>query len=270
VNLAPRGGRGPFTLEKWYVDTLMPDGSVLIVYLGCMRAFGVRLARFAAELFPPEGPPVRGGCAVHAVEGGEDRLVFGPARLEGDRLSWRTPGLSGEVCYSPRHPSAVLREPFVEEGGRRLLWSVEVPDAEVEGRLSWPGGHCQVFGRGYRDRVWFDLVPWRFPIRELRWGRAVAGSHAAAWVAARTGEGEIAARWEDGRVFPGDATPPPMGEPRVLVETAVADAEVLRFGILRPLLRRLSGDPHEVKWAAPATLGGEPGRAIHERVRWRS
>jgi len=268
VNLAPRGGRGPFVLEKWYADTLMPDGSVLLLYLGWMRVLGVPVARCTAELFRPGAQPVRGDAPAPAISGGPGRLDFGPARIDGDLLQWQTEGLSGVLRFSPRHPSIALREPFLELGGRRLLWTVEIPDADVDGELRWPGGRLRVRGRGYRDRVWHDLLPWRFPVRELRWGRSAAGLHACTWVAARTENGKISARWEDGKLISGEAPGPRLGSPRVLVESAVADIEGLRLGALRPLLRRLTGDPYEVKWAAPATLRGAAGWAVHEVVRW--
>jgi len=267
VSLALRGGRGPFVLEKWCVDVLAPDGTVLLVYLGWMRVLGAPLARVTAELFRPDGSVVRGHAKARVIRAAADRLEFGPATLRADSLSWRTPGLSGELRFSARHPAATPRDPFLEDGGRRLLWTVEVPDADVEGELRWPGGATALEGRGYRDRVWFDLRPWRFPIRELRWGRAVSASHATTWVAARTGHGEIAATWTDGAVAQG-AREPEFGPGRVLVEGRVADLPGLRFGVLRPLLRRLTRDPREVKWAGPATLAGEPARAVHERVVW--
>jgi hypothetical protein len=268
VSLALRGGQGPFVLEKWYSDTLAPDGAVLLVYLGWMRVFGVPLARVTAELFRPDGTAVRGHAKARWVRGAGERLEFGPATLRNDSLAWQTPGLSGEVRFTARHPPATLRDPFLEEGGRRLLWTVEVPDADVAGELRWPGGATAIAGRGYRDRVWFDLRPWRFPIRELRWGRAASASHATTWVAARTGAGEVAATWTDGEVHGGPAREPELGSSRVLVESRVADLEGLRLGALRPLLRRLTGDPLEVKRAGAACLAGEPARAVHERVVW--
>jgi hypothetical protein len=267
VSLAPRGGRGPFVLEKRYVDALAPDGTVLLVYLGWMRLVGVPLARVTAELFRPDGSVVRGHAKASAIRGEGERLEFGPATLRRDALRWRTPGLSGELRFAPRRPPATLRDPFLADGARRLLWTVEVPDADVEGELRWPGGEARLAGRGYRDRVWFDLRPWRFPIRELRWGRAVSGSHATTWVAARTGGGEVAATWIDGEVLEG-ARAPELGPARMLFEGRVADLPGLRFGYLRPLLRRLCGDPHEVKRAGPAILAGEPALCVDERVVW--
>lgn len=56
---------------------------------------------------------------------------------------------------------------------------------------------------------------------------------------------------------------------RLLVEGRVADLEGLGLGVLRPVVRRLARDPHQVKWACTAELLGTPGVAIQELVRWR-
>lgn len=269
MNLALRGARGLNLLEKWYIDVLLPDGGVLLVYLGVLRILGVTAARVTAELFEADGTVRRGAAAAQRPRGAEDWLAFGPARIEGQRLSWTTNGLSGELDFSPRHVAATPRDPFLACGRRRILWTLEVPDADVRGRLQWPGGERAVEGRGYRDRVWSDIAPWRFPLRRLEWGRAVTASHAAVWVAGVTESAEPAAHWLDGDVREGAGAAPEMAEERVLVDIHVADLEGLRLGPLRPLVRRLSRDPHEVKWAAAATLLGERGRAIHERVLWR-
>jgi hypothetical protein len=146
---------------------------------------------------------------------------------------------------------------------------VEVPDADVAGEVRWPGGSLSLAGRGYRDRVWMDLPPWSFPVRELEWGRIAAGAHASTWVRAATTEEAVTVGWLDGRAAPVGECLGELGEDRVLVESRVVDREGLRLGMLRPLFRRLSGDPLETKWACPATLRGERGSAIHERVRWR-
>jgi hypothetical protein len=271
VNLAPRRPRGAFFLEKWYADVLLPDGAVLIVYLARLRVLGLPIGRVTAELHPCDGASLRGDSPASRWQGGEDWLRAGPARIDGERLSFRAGGLEGDLRYVPRWPAAVLRQPFLRDGSRSLHWTIEVPDADVSGRLRGAGESWRIEGRGYRDRVWFDARPWRFPIRELRWGRAAAGPHASTWVSASTRVGDVSGRWCDGRVLgDGDAGSPPLslGEPRVLVETRVADLEGLRLGALRPLLRRLALDPHELKCAAPARIAGHEGRAVHEVVRW--
>ncbi len=269
MNLAPRGGRGPFILEKWYIDTLMDDGAVLLVYLGRVRLLGVWFSRMTAELFSADGSVVRGDASARNVTGSEERLVFGPARIEGEDLTFEMPGLSGRLAFAARHPALALADPFLAEGARQLKWDIEIPDANVTGEVRWPSGGRDVAGRGYRDRVWFDLLPWRFPIRELVWGRAVAGEHAAMWVQATTRRGQVVEGWLDGAPAPEARAAVELGASRVLVESAVVDLQGLRIGALRPLLRRFTGDPTEVKWAAPATIASAEGVAIHEVVRWR-
>jgi hypothetical protein len=222
-----------------------------------------------AELFLADGNVVRGDASARDVSGSEEKLVFGPVRIEGENLIFETPGLSGRLTFAARHPAVDLAAPFLAEGARQLKWDIEIPDADVAGEVRWPSGGRAVVGRGYRDRVWFDLLPRRFPIRELVWGRAVAGEHGAMWMQATTRRGRVAEGWLDGAQTSDARAVVELGESRVLVESAVADLEGLRVGVLRPLLRRLTGDPVEVKWAAPATVAGAEGVAIHEVVRWR-
>jgi len=269
VDLTPRSERGVFRLEKWYIDTLMADGTVLLVYLGRTCIAGVWVSRVTAELFMPDGTAVRASAAAGRVSGGEGSLVFGPAKIRGEELTFEMEGFSGRLRFVPRYPPSATTEPFLQRGRRRLTWEIEVPDADVTGELRWPAGRLTVTGRGYRDRVWYDLLPWRFPIRELVWGRAVAGDHAATWVRATTPECVIARGWLDGAPDPQAWDKVTLGESRVIVQSAVADLETLKLGSLRHLVRRLAGDPFETKSVAPATITGANGVAIHEVVRWR-
>lgn len=265
--------RFPSTLEKWYADTLLDDGTVLLVYFGLLTLFGVRLARVTAELFFPSGSVVRGSAIVRHIAGSESALQFGSATLAGEHLRFVTPGLSGDLVFHPRHPPCMLREPFLTDGARALHWAVEVPDADVSGTLNWPDNMRTVAGRGYRDRVWFDLLPWRFPIRELTWGRAAAGEHAALWVRATTTQGIIAASWLNGRIVANGGGPPAevvLAPGRIFLDADVTALEGLRLGALRGLLRRLSGDLHETKWQATCTIAGTEGVAVQELVQWRA
>jgi hypothetical protein len=277
MDLALHPTRLPTSLEKWYIDALLDDGTVLLVYLGVLTLVGVRLSRVTAELFPPRGPAVRGSAIVrHVPRGGEGVLRFGSASIIGNRLRFTTSGLSGDLVFRPRHPPCSLREPFLARGGRSLHWMVEIPDADVTGTLQWSGGARTVKGRGYRDRVWFDLVPWNFPIRQLVWGRAIAGTHAATWVHATTAQSSIASSWLDGQIVSNHSgSGPPSGvalQPgRVFLDADVVALDGLHLGWpLRPLIRRLSGDPHETKWQTACTIAGEDGMAVHEVVRWQA
>lgn len=269
MSLALRGGPGAFLLEKWYVDVITDEGAVLVVYLGGVRVLGLPVARVSAEWFDGDGSR-RGAAAVaRGVHGSDSRLSFGPARLEDDTLSWRLPGLSGELRFRPRQPQVTPREPLLEAGGGVVTWTVEVPDADVEGWLSWPGGQRVLRGRGYRDRVFFDLPPWRLPLRRLEWGRAAWGAHAATWVRATRREGTaVSAAWRDGRLDPPEGWRPALAPARLLAGAPVAEQAVLGRGWLGPLLRRLARGPRAWKELARAEGPDGEGWALLERVEW--
>jgi len=269
MDLSPGSTRWPFTLEKRYVDVLAPDGTVLVVYLGWMRLFGAGMARVGARLFRPGAPAQGGAAAATAPRGGDDWLDLGSVRIEDDRLSFETAGLSGRVRFRPRHPPASPRVPLLRRGPHRLEWTVEVPDADADGELRWPGGSLLLAGRGYRDRVWMDLPPWRPTLRQLSWGRIAAAEHASTWLRLEAAGEQVSAGWLDGRSAPPEACQGSPRNRRTLVEEAVVDEEVLRLGWLRPVLRHLARDPHLVKWTCAAELLGARGVAILEEVRWR-
>jgi hypothetical protein len=247
----------------------MPGGAVLLVYLARLHLLGTSMSRVTADLFLPGGQHRHGHAIARKAFGSGDQLRFGSTAIDGERLSFSTSGLSGELSFVARQAPAPLGVPFIEEeDGRRLDWVVEVPDAEVRGEVRWPGCRMPVRGRGYRDRVWLDLLPWRFPITELRWGRAAAGCHAATWVRAATKQSVVERCWVDGQVVDGAERPAELSESRVLLDTAIYDLRGLRLGLLRPILRRCYGDPEQTKWAAMAAVAEERGVAIHEVVRW--
>jgi hypothetical protein len=268
VDLSLRPPGFPAALEKWYVDALFDDGSVLLVYLARLSLFGARAARVTAELHRADGTVVRGDARATGVRGTQGALRFGPASIDGDRLRFETPGLAGDLAYRPRHGPLSPREPFLACGHRELTWRVEIPDADVEGVLRWPGGARDVRARGYRDRVYFDLLPWRFPIERLEWGRAVAGAHAATWVRARTAGGTLEAGWIDGSLVAEAGEQVALEEGRVLVAGPVLGIEGLRLSFLRGALAWASGDPQQEKVAAACRIAGEQGVAVHEVVTW--
>ena len=263
----------PVALEKMYIDALLDDGSVLLLYLGSLAGCGGRVGLVTADLIAPDGWRQAGSARAWRVSADATSLRFGPAMLRGETVQFATPGLAGSLHYRVRAEPVGCTQPVVAEGRRRLWWSVEVPDAEVTGVIAWPDGSSEVHGRGYRDRVWFDFPPGAFPIRRLVWGRAVAGPHAATWMEAATRTGVVRSAWLDGRELAptGDVRPPEvgLGPSWQFLDADVVDLPGLGLGGLRPLARRLTGNPHETKWLAPAEIAGHAGCCVHEVVTWR-
>jgi hypothetical protein len=275
LDLSLRRASFPVSLEKWYVDALLDDGTVCLVYIGSLAVGGARINRVTAELFRSDGSVVRGAAKVGRIVAGAGFLRCSAADIDGDRLRFHTAGLSGDLNLRPLAAPWTAFDPFVVAGRRALTWSVEIPDASVEGRLRWPDAELPVRGRGYRDRVWFDLYPWRFPIARLRWGRAAAGEHAAVWSRATTTDGRtVAGAWLDGAAVDLPSDGPPGGVAleggRTFLDADVADLEGLRLGVLRRPFARLGGAPHETKRQARCTINGVPGVAVDEIVTWRT
>lgn len=255
-----------FRLCKWYIDTLLDDGTVLLVYLGKITLAGVPLVRVTADLFSPLGRVSSSAAGGLLLEQGPCAVRCGSAEIQGDELRWETPAISGRLRFAARHAPVTLRQPFLSQAGRSLEWCVEVPDADVIGELKVEGRVQHIQGRGYRDRVSFDIAPWNLPLRRLHWGRVAAGPHAATWVQADTADGRIEAGWHDGALIP--SRPPQLelrGE-RELLAGPVVDLEGLHLGPLRPLLRAITRNPFQRKWTALAVLQGAVGHAVHETV----
>ncbi|MBT3223491.1 MAG: hypothetical protein HN348_30840 [Proteobacteria bacterium] len=268
MNLALQPPRWPFTIEKWYIDTLMEDGTVFLLYLGQMSLFGVRWARLTAELFQPDQPAIQGHASASGLKGEEDRLSCKAATLDGNNLRFETPNLKGELQFTPLHGPMTLHDPLLQSKDKRLTWAIEIPDAEVTGRLIWDGGELEVKGRGYRDRVRSELLPWAFPIFTLRWGRAAAGPNAVTWLRADTRDGIIVTGWKNGQRCDTAFDSVGIEDTEPFLDSKIVELQGLASKWMRPMLRRVSGDPHEVKYRATASLSGHTGRAVHEIVHW--
>ncbi len=253
----------PFFLDKWYVDVLLPGGDVLIAYVARLRLLGLPVGRFVCLWFPAGGPTVRvtgttGAARFHASPAGPP-----PAEL---RLSWDLPGLAGDIRLVSRWPSISTAGPIAEAGGRFLHWHAHMPDAEATGVLRVAGRNLTVEGRGYVDRVRSDLLPWRFPVRAVRWGRAAGGQHASMWLSVDVDGGSVSLDWLDGQVGPEGAARPQVLERRLLADEVVVRGSTLELGAWRVLLRPWFGDLRQQRWAARAELAGSPVRAVLEHA----
>lgn len=257
----------PFSIEKWYLDTFLPDGSLLILTIGQARLLGMPLGRLSVEWHPPDGTVVRESSHLGRLAAVGRSYRFRSGLLEDDRIRWHGAGTSGDLRFHPRYPPAALRDPLMRFGNRTLTWVMDVPDAVVEGDLTIHGRTMAVRGRGYRDHVVMTALPTQMRGWDLRWGRAVSQSHATAWIRLHTPEGTVEGTWHDGRVGP-VCISPPLHEERIIGESLVADLPAMRIGPLRSLLSTLAGHPLQRRMLAAGTLDGEPAQVLHEVVRW--
>jgi hypothetical protein len=251
------GERSSWELSKWYLDVATPDGRCAIVYAARLRALGVALR--------VQGVLLLSGSRVRT------RWSVGPTRaprLEDGRLRFSCAPLSVSARLDVLDPPFHAR--LHEGSGGAVDWECRAPRAEAEIRV----GREVLRGMGYAERVRVTVPPGELPIRELRWGRLLSPAGGMVWIEWR-GPAPLRLALRDGR----PAVLSGVGDAEVTVDGArhrlepvatLRDAPLSRTlpAGVRHALPRIGLGLSETKWLARGTVGGAPGLAIHEVVRW--
>jgi len=250
-------------IEKWYLDSLTPDGAGVIAYAARV-AFGPVAANFSEGLEWRAGnPSVRG------------RTVFGgrlPA-ASAEEILWehRALGIAGSWRSGPAPiPTVVLHA----EPAGTVEWTCLRPAASTLVQV----GRERRDGQGYAERLVLTLPPHRLPIRELRWGRFIGEEHSCIWI---RWQGPAVRNWcfHNGNLV--DASMPDLNlltwpghrlclEPGIVLRTGRIAVTALRgLGPLRWLLPASLRRLQETKWCSPGWLTDASGRrhdgwAVHE------
>ncbi|HUJ42208.1 MAG TPA: hypothetical protein VLW52_01250 [Opitutaceae bacterium] len=255
-------------IEKWYLDSVAPEGSGMIGYAARL-AWGPCSIRCAETLrWRADGQPA------------ETRFTLGGSqpRETADGVTWRCRALEAEGQWR-REGAPLATVTLVEEPRGRIDWTCLCPAAQVAVRV---GGESQD-GFGYVERLAMTLPPARLPIRQLRWGRFLADSQNLLWIEWR---GAADRRWcfHNGR--PVHVS---MSDPRALAweghrlrleagftlrSGRVLNTALQAAGGLRWLLPRAIRNLEETKWCCAGVLTDRDGRehsgwAIHEIVHFR-
>lgn len=250
-------------IEKWYLDCVTAEGAGMIGYAARI-SWGALAVRCAETLRwdPAESPVV-------------NRTAFGgplPVATAGE-VCWRSPVVQAEGCWRTPGPcvSTVILH---EEPAGRVEWTCCCPSARVEASVE--GIRCE--GLGYAERLVMTLPPARLPIRELRWGRFIAGAQSCVWIQWR---GPIHRTWCFHNAIPVDADRAEAQtitwrghrlqlEPgRILRSGRIGDTAFKDAGRWRRLLPASIVDVEETKWCCRGILTDAQGRphagwAIHE------
>jgi hypothetical protein len=100
------------------------------------------------------------------------------------------PGIDVSLCdvrvrlsYSPLDPPWLPADggTLLRQNGKALTWQVPIPCARVEGEVGVGSASARISGLGYHDFVQTDIPPWRIPLRDLLWGRALGEGGALIW-----------------------------------------------------------------------------------------
>ncbi len=266
-----------FELAKWYMDCTTPRGDLCIAYWGRLRIGPVGLSYASVLEMAGEGPAVErhaiGGCGEPLVRGDAVGIAWEKLRL---RARW-------EAEADP------IAGTLLDGAEGRVAWRCLAPRAEVEliSGGGEAGGERRYVGEGYVEKLEMTALPWRLPIRVLRWGRAIAGRWCAVWIEWEgprprrdlwvNGEHADGAQIGDralGGVVRGERVRIELGGSRVIREGPIGStalAGVLAAPGVRSVVPGSILEMRESKWVSRATVAAGSGDAhggwaIHERV----
>jgi hypothetical protein len=156
-----------FELTKWYADCVSENGEVAIVYNAELRWRSVTI-HYNSLLIKRAGRPAQ---TVYSM-----RNWPAPA-VHDNEIEWAAP--DWEAAGNWREPGHSQRNILFQSDAGSLDWHCVAPRAaatmQIESRL-------KIDGWGYVEHLRLTLVPWKLPIRRLRWGRFVNATDALVWI----------------------------------------------------------------------------------------
>lgn len=180
-----------FSFTKWYFDAQTEEGDFLFSYLAPFSLLGAKTLELVLCWFPREGGEVRRCFHLpHAALGVEDegRIAhFGAGELDVGEVrcsfSFRMGDAGLRLNYTRLDPPFVPPDDgeLLRMGKRRLTWRVPMPRASLTGHIRVGQLDREFSGFGYHDLVHTDIPPWRIPLRELLWGRAIGPGGTVIW-----------------------------------------------------------------------------------------
>lgn len=286
-------GGSRFHLTKWYLDAVADDGSAVLCYWlrmrwHCFSLHGASVVEVPAD--PAQGVRQRSRWM---------RAAGPPPALRGQQVVWESSsgGVHGVWDGGGMSSASVpgMHHALLEDG--LLDWHCHVPGGRVHGMAEGgtraaanPAALCGSRAWGYAECLHMTLPPWRLPVNELRWGRAVNSSGSVVWIDwrgprpqnlvwvngvlmrgghiddAHVNEAARDARvsWQGGQVQ--------LAVRRVIRSGALGQAALQRspaaaFTRVRGKAARRFLDTHESKWLCDARMpDGSHAFAIHEVV----
>jgi len=154
----------PFMLAKWYLDCVTVEGDAAIVYCTEMNWRGVHLRL----------------CSILSRIGGNlrTRTSISPYRLNSDdgQISVELAKLG--VTGTWESDSLPFERVVYEQRAGSIRWNCLQPRSSaqvcIEDRV--------LRGLGYAESLTLSIMPWKLPLKQLRWGRFVSPQDSLAWV----------------------------------------------------------------------------------------
>ncbi len=252
-------------IEKWYLDSVTPDGAGVVAYTARVGLGPFALRCSEALVWRAGGPSA---CSRIAFGGPLPTTALNEVRWQNSALQFEGEWLSGQSGI----PTVIL----YEQPAGKISWTCLRPAAQTIVRI----GGDRRDGLGYAEHLVLNLPPGKLPIGELRWGRFIAAEHSCVWI---RWQGPVQRNWcyHNGRLvegvmpdlhlltWPGHQLQLDHGI--VLRSGRVAETAFKGSGPLRWFLPASVRNLREIKWCSRGILTSADGRqhcgwSIHEVV----
>ncbi|MBS0029956.1 hypothetical protein ACTJJ0_20955 [Chitinophaga sp. 22321] len=153
-----------FHLSKWYLDTIDEKGDAVIYYIAHLRWKNLNLYYYNR-------------LSYTAGKGVENKIRLKRVPIpewEGTTLRWSH---AMEVAeWQAQIPP--VREILLYSEKGHIEWNCLLP----HGRTTLTEGNRKIEGLGYAEQLNMTLLPWKFDIGELYWGRFLSSEHSIIWI----------------------------------------------------------------------------------------
>lgn len=248
---------------------MAPDGRVVVGYWASLAYRRLAFTWQNVVLYQSGEPPARRSSLAPSP----------PPDVGAGAITWRAPPLGCVIDVTSRQRPIEAR--LLDDSTGVIEWRAEAPAAVVSVELS---GFPPVKGPGYAERMLLTVLPWRLPIRELRWGRWLDAvpNRSVVWIDWR-GESERTWVFVDGKTsapavvtdqgVSAGAVNVVVGEHHVL-ETLAFSQIAATIPSLQAVVPKAFLALRQTRWCSNGTLqegNAAPlcGRAIHEVVVFR-
>lgn len=172
--------------EWWYLDALLDDGTVVVVWFGDNWLPGHRQHVYSIEVTTPDGHKHEHAQLLErtgsfSTEGADVR--FGSHRFQGDGTTWHirvdpaeAEGLGCDLHLTRTAPSHRPGTGYFGDEDEFFAWLSAAPEGTLEGTLTVDGLTREVQGSGYHDHNWGDTAPWEL-MEGWWWGRATVDGY---------------------------------------------------------------------------------------------
>jgi len=155
-----------FALEKWYFDTVTPEGRTFIGYSAELKLFGLKVP-YAQSLVCgyDQKPELKNGFRKHEkpiVNAHNITCNTGLFQVDAERTQKKD-----------------IKERLYDDGKQHLIWHCLETNTNVSVHFC---NKAELQGRGYVEKLSMTIKPWMLPINELWWGRFTGKRHSVVWI----------------------------------------------------------------------------------------